>query len=179
MPFLSQVAVRRVGPGRWQLTEDLCYRDDDGPVPGRVFTTPAGYTTDWATIPRIAAVLVPKLGPWDEPAVTHDLGCDALRERWQQRRAGHLEPREVWLDARGVDQLWHRALRDVGVGPLMALLLWVAVRWGALTSSWRRDGWWRDALLVLAVTAAVILSARYAVLWADALAHFVAALLNI
>jgi len=171
MPFLSQVAVRRLGLGCWQLTEPLAYRDDDGPVPGRVFTAPAGYRTDWATIPRWATVLVPHLGLWDEPAVIHDLGCDALRERRQQLRAGHLEPRVPWLDARGVDALWHRCLLDVGVGPVMALLLWVAVRWGALASPWRRVGWWRDAPAVLTVAALVFAVTVVLALGADRLVH--------
>lgn len=182
MPFLSQVAVRRIGVNRWQLLEDLCYRDDRGPVPGRVFTAPAGYRTDWATIPRLASWLVSKLGHWDEPSVPHDLGCDALKERWQQLRANReraaaglapLPVREVWLDAPGVDRLWHRSLLDVGVGPVMALILWVAVRWGALSSPWRRAGWlsWRDTPVVLAVTAIVLLAAYSTVRLLDFAAH--------
>lgn len=175
MPFLSQVAVRRVGLNRWQLLEDLCYRDDRGPVPGRVFTAHAGYRTDWATIPRLASWLVSKLGPWDEPSVPHDLGCDALKEAWRQRRANReraraglppLPVREPWLDSRGVDQLWHRALHDVGVSRPVSLGLWVAVRWGALFSPWRRSGWlhWRETPVVLALTALALAAAVVAAL---------------
>ena len=168
MPYLSQIAVRRIGgPRPWQLLEDLPFLDATGPVPDRVFTTPAGYRTDFATIPRLLTIFVPKLGPWDEPAATHDLGCDALRDQWAGERANRLraerdqpllEVRQPWLDSPGVDQLWRRALRSVGVGPVLTLLLWVAVRWGALASPWRRRGWWswRETPLVLTVTAVVL-----------------------
>jgi hypothetical protein len=163
VPFLSQVAIRRVGVNRWQLLEDLCYRDDRGPVPGRVFTTPAGYTTDFASRPWLLGWLVSRVGATDEPAITHDLGCDALREQWEAlqrnrtRAAAGLPPlpvRETWLDAVGVDALWHRALVDVGVGPIRAAHLWMGVRWGAAASPWRRARWWTTAPAVLALTAA-------------------------
>lgn len=188
MPFLSQVAVRRVGGSRaWQLLEDLCYLD---PLTGLTFTAPAGYRTDWATRPRLVEALfswaMPKLGPWDEPAVTHDLGCDALADEWKAKRANReraaaglppLPVRRPWLDSRGVDQLWRRALRDVGVGAVLALLLWAAVRWGALGSRYRWAGWWRDAPAVLALTAlaALVLSAVVRVL--DAGVHRLADLI--
>ena len=174
VPFESQVAVRRVGGSRpWQLLEPFCYLDT-ADLPGATglrFTTPAGYRTDWATIPRLLQWAVSKLGPWDEPAIPHDLGCDALREAWEQRRAGHLEPREPWLDAREVDLLWWRGLRDVGVGPVLAHLLWCAVRVGALGSRYRWAGWWRDAPAVLSTGAVVGVAAWYAVRLLDAAAH--------
>lgn len=163
MPFLSQVAIRRIGVNRWQLLEPLVYRDDRGPVPGRLFTTPAGYHTDFASRPWLLGWLIGRVGITDEPAVPHDLGCDACREQWEGEQRNRerakrgdlpLPVREPWLDPVGVDALWYRALRDVGVGRIRATQLWAAVRWGAAASPWRRRGWWRTAPAVLAVTAA-------------------------
>jgi hypothetical protein len=184
VPFLSQVAVRRVGLNRWQLLEDLCYRSDRD---GRTYTAHRGFVTDWATRPRwvdallaVVSWLIPKLGRWDEPSVIHDLGCDALREAWRQRRENRrrvklglppLPVREVWRDARGVDQLWFEMLRDQGVGSMTSLILWTAVRWGALGSRYRWAGWWRDAVPVLLSTALFGWIVYVAVRWLDFAAH--------
>jgi len=162
VPFLSQVAIRRVGVNRWQLLEPLCFRD---PVTGRTYTAPAGFITDFATVPRITQWAVPRTGMWDEPAVIHDLGCEAVREAWEQERENRrredwlqapLPVRQPWADARGVDQLWRRMLRDGGLDPVSALVLWAAVRWGALGSRYRWAGWWRDLPVLLPITALLL-----------------------
>lgn len=39
---------------------------------GSLVSVPAGFTTDLATIPRLAQMMVPKLGKFNQAAVTHD-----------------------------------------------------------------------------------------------------------
>ena len=58
-----------------------------------------------------------------------------------------------------------------GVGPVLAHLLWCAVRVGALGSRYRWAGWWRDAPAVLGTGAAVYAAARLVVPWLDRGAH--------
>lgn len=174
MPFLSQVAIRRIGVDRWQLLEPLCYRD---PVDGRTYTAGAGFVTDFATVPRWAQAFVPRTGLWDEPAVIHDLCCDDLRRHRNELRAGHLHPRLPWRDARQTDRLWFDMLIAGGVGPVLAGLLWTAVRWGALANPARRPGWWHDAPLVLGATGVVLAVVVGAVRLLDDGAHALAGLL--
>jgi hypothetical protein len=173
VPFLSQVAIRRVGLNTWQLLEPLCYREGEA---GLTFTAPAGFRTDFATVPRWAQGLVPRTGLWDEPAVIHDLCCDDLRRyrdecaRWACAE-GRATVRAPWRNARQTDLLWHQMLRAGGVGPVLAALLWTAVRWGALANPARRPGWWRDAPTVLAVTAGTLAVLAGTVRLCDAALH--------
>jgi hypothetical protein len=179
VPFLSQVATRRVGINRWQLLEDLCYRGK-----WDTFTAPAGYRTDFATVPRWLQSFVPRTGRWDEAAVVHDLCCDDLRR--YRKELAHLQelapteaaclrgegyPRPPWADARQTDAIFRRIMGEYGVGPVMRWLIWCAVRWGALGSRYRWAGWWRDAPKVLAITAAALLAAALVTIGADHLAH--------
>lgn len=149
MPFLSQVAIRRIGLNRWQLLEALCFRSL---VDGRTYTAPAGFVTDFATRPWWLAWLMSRTGIWDEPAVLHDLCCVDVRRYYNEVRAGVPNPRRPWRDARQTDQLWREMLLEAGLDRVRARVLWAAVRWGALATPARRAGWWRDAPAVLATT---------------------------
>jgi hypothetical protein len=65
--FSGPVEVREVGPGRWQLTSDLIF---DGAR--EQFRVPAGFVTDFASVPRLLWWLVPPFGEHTRSAVLHD-----------------------------------------------------------------------------------------------------------
>jgi hypothetical protein len=48
--------------------------------------------------------------------------------------------------------MFREMLRDQGLPPLMSLIMWCGVRWGALGSDYRRPGWLGSLPLLLLVT---------------------------
>lgn len=129
--------VEPLSPVLWLTHSDLIYRGAE-----ETFTVPAGYVTDFATVPRIAAWLIPRFGAYTRAAILHDF---------------LLTDTEVSsVDA---DNLFRRALRELGVPPVRRTLMWVGVRWGAAFSRKRRKGWWRTAPAVLAYSAPALLLA--------------------
>ncbi|OMQ14558.1 hypothetical protein A7K94_0215800, partial [Modestobacter sp. VKM Ac-2676] len=68
MPFdPPPLTVRRVEDQCWEVVEPLVYR-------GRrdVFVVPAGFGTDFASVPRVAVWLFPRFGRYTLAAVLHD-----------------------------------------------------------------------------------------------------------
>lgn len=148
MPFATGPVLRYVGLGRYQTTGLTVY------VGGRdVITIPGGFETDLASVPRLFWALLPPHGVYERAAVLHDWHCVQLA-------AG-----ESAVSSRDVDGLFRRVAREGGAGLVARWLLWVGVRWGALANPARRAGWWRDAPLVLLLTA-LGLAAVLAVVWA-------------
>ena len=114
MPFESDLVVKELErPGWWQLEEDLAYQ-------GRVdsFTVPAGFKTDFASVPQLFLWLVPRSGRYTKAAVLHDY---LSRERVP---AGTISR----CDA---DGLFRRTMRELGVSALRRWLMWTAVRFGS------------------------------------------------
>ena len=68
MPFTSDLVAKELKrPGWWQLVEDLVYRGRDD-----TFTVPAGFETDFASVPQLFLWLVPRSGKYAKAAVLHD-----------------------------------------------------------------------------------------------------------
>ena len=86
--------------------------------PGRkaiVFTIPAGFTTDLASIPRWATPIVPKLGHHLQPAVAHD---------WC------YENKIPGLSRETADMMFYQGMLCQGVRKTRAMLMYRAVRLG-------------------------------------------------
>lgn len=137
MPFLpGDLTVRRVDAERWELVDELVYE-------GRRdrFVVPAGFRTDFASVPRPVTWLVPRFGVYTLAAILHDWlvteGLDAVT-------------------ARDADGIFRRVMRESGVPVLRRWIMWAGVRWGALTDERRRAGWLVSApgVLVVSVLAA-------------------------
>jgi hypothetical protein len=134
VPFDSpSITVRRATDQLWEVVEPLVYRGQQD-----TFVVPAGFRTDFASVPRIVVWLIPRFGRYTLAAVLHDwlvgTGIDSGA-----------------VSARDADGLFRRVLRELGVPPVRRWLMWTGVRWGALVDG-RRAGWWRDAPRVLAVS---------------------------
>lgn len=136
MTFLSGrwVLVRQVTVEDWTLEEELVYQ-------GRTerFVVPRGTLTDFASVPRVFAWLVPKYGRFTAAAVLHD---HLVRV---ERPAGRISA----VDA---DGLFRRAMRELGVPFLVRWFMWAAVRIASLADPGGRPGWLRDLPRVLLVT---------------------------
>jgi hypothetical protein len=134
VPFDSPLVVRRASDQLWEVLEPIVYH-------GRrdTFVVPAGFLTDFASVPRVVVWLIPRFGRYTPAAVLHDwLVTTGLT-------TGVVSSRDA-------DGLFRRVLRELGVPPVRRWLMWVGVRWGALVSPLRRPGWWPDAPRVLALS---------------------------
>lgn len=130
----TRVLVRQADADDWTLQEPVIY---DGRT--ERFVVPAGTRTDFASVPRVFAWLVPKYGRFTAAAVLHD---HLVRV---ERPAGRISA----VDA---DGLFRRAMRELGVSFLLRWFMWAAVRLGSLTDRDGRPGWLRDSPRVLVVT---------------------------
>jgi hypothetical protein len=135
VPFDSpSLTVRRVSDQLWEVVEPLVYR-------GRrdTFVVPAGFPTDFASVPRVVVWLIPRFGRYTLAAVLHDwLTTEGLR-------TGAVSSRDA-------DGLFRRVMAELRVPPVRRWLMWTGVRWGALASPPRRPGWALDAPRVLALS---------------------------
>jgi len=84
-------------------------------------TVPAGYCTDFASVPRWLWPICPPRGRWNRAAIIHD----------------YLYERRV--DRFVADALFRSAMKELGVPMWRRLAMYYAVRlFGGLTESWRR-----------------------------------------
>lgn len=67
--FYSNLNTTEVENGKWRLGEDLRYHSN---VLGDVVTVPAGFITDFATVPRLPVAYLVFDGYGDRAAVIHD-----------------------------------------------------------------------------------------------------------
>jgi hypothetical protein len=135
MPFeAGEVVVRRLDDEFWAVEEQLVYR-------GRRdrFIVPAGFRTDFASVPRVVVWLIPRFGRYTAAAVLHDWLCTVGIETGQ-------------VTSREADGLFRRVMREQGVPVVRRWLMWAGVRWGALTDADRRGGWVASAPGVLAIS---------------------------
>jgi hypothetical protein len=130
----GSLTVRRVDAYRWSLVDDLVYQ-------GRWerFVIPAGFRTDFATVPRVVTWLIPRFGVYTLAAILHDWLCT------EGIRSGAVTSREA-------DGIFRRVMREAGVPVLRRWLMWAGVRWGALANPRRRPGWAFSAPGVLAIS---------------------------
>ena len=135
MPFeAGSLTVRRVDANTWSVVDPLVYLGRD-----ERFVVPAGFRTDFATVPLLVAWLVPRFGAYTLAAILHDWLCS------EGIRSGAVTSRQA-------DGIFRRVMRESGVPVLRRWLMWAGVRWGALTSDLRRPGWAFSAPGVLAIS---------------------------
>ena len=121
--FVTPLDVRRVGPGpqgrsTWKLTAPLVYQSD---MLGRHVTVPAGFVTDFASVPRLPLAFLVAGDTAHEAAVVHD---------WLY--TSHETDRAT------ADAVFREAIR-VSDQQAPAWLMWLAVRVGG-SGSWDAPG---------------------------------------
>ena len=135
MPYeTTDLTVRRVDASFWELVDPLVYRGNRDR-----FVVPAGFRTDFASVPRLVTWLIPRYGAYTLAAILHDWLAD------EGIHSGAVTAREA-------DGIFRRVMRESGVPVLRRWIMWAGVRWGALTEPHRREGWLVSAPGVLAIT---------------------------
>lgn len=178
MPFAHGPVLMYQGAGRYRTVGETAYVGSE-----QVITINAEFLTDLASVPRLFWILLPPSGAYENAAVLHDWLCVQLgRERGVQLLAARMDGTGMYVpedvdhvrysrvapvNARDADGLFRRVMREAGVGPLTRWLMWTGVRWGALLNPARRAGWWRDAPLVIGISALVLtpIAAAAVALW--------------
>lgn len=167
MPFVRDDPTVRVLTGgcTFKLLDRVAYNGAEDS-----WQVPAGFRTDFASIPSIVAWLVPKLGIYTLAAIVHDYFCA-------------LGIALGLITSRNADKVFRRMIREAGDetgtdDPVLRWLIWTGVRWGALVNPVRRPGWHRDAPLVLLITLLALPFVLPPVLFAG-LALLIKALVNL
>jgi len=110
MPFIGHnIIVEEIDARRWQLIHPVIYKT------GRhEFTVPAGFKTDFASVPRAFIWLVPPYGKYTKAAILHDFLC-----------------KQPHFNRSQADAIFRRAMQELGVSFLRRWQMWAAVRAGA------------------------------------------------
>jgi hypothetical protein len=106
--FYNNLDVTEVSRDKWRLDSALRYQSN---AIGDVVTVPAGFVTDFATVPRLPVVYLMFDGYGDRAAVVHD---------YLYRSGDH--PRST------CDQVFYESLLADGVSNWRAGLMYAAVR---------------------------------------------------
>jgi hypothetical protein len=141
MPFKNKVTAMIDGK-KALLLNPLVYEGKHQRI-----VVPNMFTTDFATVPQVVTWLIPTMGAYTGAAIVHDYLCEQLNGH-------HRHPELIFapVSARDTDGIFRRIMREEGVPPVRRRLIWVGVRWGALFNPARRQGWLKDAPLVLLVS---------------------------
>lgn len=113
MPFLDDPIVRQLNSIMWQVEDRVRYEGRD-----QQFEIPAGFFTDFATVPRLVVWLVPRYGSYTRAAILHD---------WLI--VSKAVPRHQ------ADGIFRRVLRELGVSLVRRWFMWAGVRAASRMSS--------------------------------------------
>lgn len=131
--FITDLKVGEVDSRDWRLLSDLVFKTKD--VEYRV---PAGYVTDFASVPRATSWLYPRTGQYSKSAVLHDwLITDMLPTGY--------------ITSTHVDRMFREAMKASGVSIPRRWVMWAGVRLGAIGNPKRRAGSLRTLPLMLLV----------------------------
>jgi hypothetical protein len=117
--YLSPLIVRELDDKIWELTADFLYKSD---LYGGVIKIPAGFPTDFASVPRIIPIAYALLGDRaHRPAAIHDwlYACQAL-------------PREL------ADKIIKEAMALERISPFIKYPIYWGVKIGG-QGSWNED----------------------------------------
>lgn len=133
--FKTKLRLEEHGTKSFVLTEDLVYEGRD-----QTFTVPAGFVTDFASVPQFMYWLIPSYGQYTNAAVVHDWLCVQLED--EMYSASFPTHRKTVAPANPVDTdgIFRRIMREEGVPLVRRWLMWTGVRWGAMFSPYRRVG---------------------------------------
>jgi hypothetical protein len=121
------------GTDLWKLNDHLVYQGRD-----HQFLVPAGFASDFATIPMFVQSLIPITGAHSKAAILHDFLLAGLRSHYRG-----ISPHAP-VSSVDADGIFRRTMRESGVKFVRRWLMWTGVRWGALFKPYRRAGWWQD-----------------------------------
>lgn len=134
--FVDEVfVVKSTNPYRFALVEPVCYAGKH-----QTFTVPAGFVTDFATVPIMLTWFIPRYGVYTRAAIVHDYLC--------------LHPGA--LTRRDADGIFRRMLRELKVTWPVRWMMWAGVR-SASSMSNATGKEWIQFLLIAATAIPVLL----------------------
>lgn len=122
--FLTPLIVKVMPSGkRFKVASEFTYR---WAMP---ISVPVGFETDFASVPRVCRLIIPKLGRYTKAAVIHDY-------LYQEHglKSGGLYFR---VSRRTTDKIFRGAMEELGVSTWKRWAMWAAVRVGGFLS-WRK-----------------------------------------
>jgi hypothetical protein len=151
----GEVIVRQVDAKRWELTEPVAYRGAR-----EEFTVPAGFETDFASIPRLVVWLIPRYGLYTRSAILHDF-------LWRTHAVSRAD----------ADGLFRRSMRELGVSMPRRWMMWAAVRLasgmrGATAKEWLAFAVVAPLSLAFVAVPAVVVQAYLVLFWLVELAFW-------
>jgi hypothetical protein len=117
--FLTELKVQKIGARRWRLLEDLLFYSEK--YQGYVMV-PAGFETNFASIPRLFWIRFPPVDVYDPAATVHD----AAYENQLQTIMGA----RIYTIKDVADDLFYEGLIACGVNERDAKIMYRAVRIG-------------------------------------------------
>lgn len=119
MCFQNELIVESCSPTKWQLYHPLIYKCD-GIKDGLTIIIPKGFTTDFASVPKIFCPILPHTGKYTKASALHDYLYSTYSD-------------DVLCNRAEADKLFLQAMTYSGVAPWKRMLLYYAVRiFGAL-----------------------------------------------
>lgn len=143
MPFRGEVVVRQETPVEFRLLEPLSYR-------GRwdTFTVPAGFLTDFASVPRAFVWLLPRYGLYTPAAILHDFLVETAT-----------------VSRRDPDGLFRRSMRELGVTFPRRWSTWAAVRTASFMSGASALEWLQFLAVIILALPFVAIPAAVVQFW--------------
>lgn len=102
----SGLVVEELDAKFWRVVEPLVYQGSS-----EEFVIPAGFRTDFASVPRAFVWLIPRYGAYTRAAILHDF-----------LRSSHA------VSIADADGIFRRCLRELGVTVPRRWMMWAAVR---------------------------------------------------
>ncbi len=118
--FKTPLIVEVMPSGKqFRLHYDFTYLWKPHTIP---FTIQAGFLTDFASIPRIFRIIIPKLGRWNKASVVHDYIYQTPLIQQTRKQA---------------DKIFLAGMTDLGVAKWKRMVMYWAVRIGGWMA-WRK-----------------------------------------
>lgn len=153
--FKTELVVKELVAGeakKWELVEDLVYEANR-----EAFRIPAGYQTDFTTVPKTVSWLVPRYGRHTRAAVVHDYLID--------------DPDDLNISRCDADGIFRKIMReDLGVDYVRRRMMWAGVRWAG---GIHNCGLGQALLVVLITLLAVPIIVPALVVWTSLLLFWV------
>lgn len=106
---ISKLLVKDLMNGKFELISDYIYQ-----IENYIIRVPKSFVTDYASIPRIFRAIILPYGKHSGASVVHDYlyskGCEPNIER------------------KKADKIFLKILKEEGVNPILARLMYIAVR---------------------------------------------------
>ena len=137
---MNDIDVRQVSAREWQLLSPLTYVGRD-----ETFVVPAGFLTDFASVPKFMWWLVGPYGVFLRAALVHDF-------LWAESRAGRFRKCHA-------DGIFRRIMRESGVGVAQRWFMWATVRLAGGPSNWFDDGFKQFVLFMSLAVVGILFAA--------------------